>query len=192
MGVLMAGHANAQDGPTAAPGPAEATIVLHVINYAALSRKVLEVASARVATVYERIGVRIVWVDGEVSPEERHDGRRHLTVLLLSRDMTEKKIKANGIQDGVLGQAHTSGARAHIFCDRIARTPDAMQQIPLGQVIAHEVGHLVLGANSHSARGIMRAHMDVRALHLESFDNTQAQTIRTTLIKGRPAALRAE
>ena len=64
--MMMAGRANAQDEPTAAPGLRDATIVLHVANYAALSRDVLDAAKARVAMVYEAIGVRIVWVDGEV------------------------------------------------------------------------------------------------------------------------------
>ena len=127
--VMVAGRANAHDEPTAAPGLRDATIVLHVTNYAALSREVLDVASARVATIYERIGVRIVWVDGEVSLEERQDGRRHFSVLLLSRDMAEKTILARGIKDGVLAQAHVSGGRAHIFCDRIATTPGALQHL---------------------------------------------------------------
>ena len=98
--------------------------------------------------------------------------------------MAEKKITAEGIKDGVLGQAHVSGGRASIFCDRIATTPGAPKYfpIPLGDVIAHEVGHLLLGANSHSRSGIMRANVDVRALHLQSFEKTQAHTIRTTLM----------
>ena len=120
---------------------------------------------------------------GEV-PKQRQDGRLHLSILLLSRDMAEKKIKANGIEDGVLGQAHTSGGRASIFCDRIAATPGALPHfaIPIGDIIAHEAGHLLLGANSHSRSGIMRANVDVRALQLQSFDKAQAHTIRTTLM----------
>ena len=78
-----------------------------------------------------------------------------------------------------------SGGRASIFCDRIATMPGAPTYFanPLGDVIAHEVGHLLLGANSHSPSGIMRANVDVRALHLQSFDKAQAHTIRTTLME---------
>ena len=182
--VMVAGRANAQEEPAAAPGLRDATIVLHVTNHAALSREILEVASARVATIYERIGVRIVWVDGEVSLEERQDGRRHFSILLLSRDMAEKTILARGIKDGVLAQAHVSGGRAQFFAtaSRPSRRPNIFAT-PLGHVIAHEVGHLVLGTNSHSASGIMRAHTDVRAFHLQSFDKAQAHTIRTTLME---------
>lgn len=183
--MMVAGRASAQDEPIAATAEREATIVLHVVNYAALSGDVLDVAMARVAMVYERIGVRIVWVDGERSAEQRQDDRLHLSILLLSRDMAEKKISADGINDGVLGQAHVSSGRASIFCDRIAATPGALLHfsISLGDVIAHEAGHLLLGANSHSRSGIMRAHTNVRALHLQSFDKTQAGTIRTSLME---------
>ena len=189
--MTVAGRASAQDAPTPVPGRDDATIVLHVVNYAALSRDVLDVATARVAMVYERIGVRTVWVDGEVSSEERQDGRLHLSILLLSRDMAEKKIKANGIKNGVLGQAHPAGRRASIFCDRIAAAPGAPKYlpIPLGDVIAHEVGHLLLGANSHSPTGIMRAHTNVHGLHLQGFDKRQAGAIRTSLMEPSGGAI---
>ena len=182
--LMIAGRANAQEEPAAAPGLREATIVLHVTKYAALSSDVLDVAKARVAMVYEVIGVRIEWVDGEVSFDQRQDGRRHFSILLLSRDMAEKKISGEGLKDGVLGQAHQPSGRASIFCERISTMPGAPAYFanPLGDIIAHEVGHLVLGANSHSRSGIMRAHVDVRALHLQSFDTAQAHTIRTTLM----------
>jgi hypothetical protein len=182
--MMVAGRANAQNEPTAAPGLPDATIVLHAVNYAALRPDVLDVAKARVAMVYQPIGVHIVWVDGEVSLEQRQDGRRHFSILLLSRDMAEKIISADGIKDGVLGRAYISVGRAHIFCDRIATMPGAQMYFanPLGDVIAHEVGHLVLGTNSHSPSGIMRAHADVRAVQLQSFDKTLAHTIRTTLM----------
>jgi hypothetical protein len=61
----------------------------------------------------------------------------------------------------------------------------------LGNVIAHEVGHLLLRATSHSRIGIMRAHMDVQpAIHLQSFDKTQARVIRTALMGPTAGATR--
>jgi hypothetical protein len=51
----------------------------------------------------------------------------------------------------------------------------------LGLVMAHEVGHLLLGTNAHSNQGIMRAtwrrrHLDAR--DWEEFEFTQVQTKR--------------
>ena len=150
------------------------------MNYAALSREVLDETMARVASVYKVIGVRTVWVESERSADQRQNSALHLSILLLSRDMADKKISLEGLKDGVFGQAHQPTGRAYIFCERIATMPDAPGYfpIPLGDVIAHEVGHLVLGTNSHSRRGIMRADANVHTIHLQTFDEAQARTIR--------------
>ena len=131
------------------------------------------------------IGVRTMWVESERSGDQRQHGPLHLTILLLSRDMAERKISAEGLKEGVFGQAHQPSGRASIFCERIATMPGAPTYvpIPLGDVIAHEVGHLVLGTNSHSRSGIMRAHANVHTMHLQTFDEAQARTIRTVLTK---------
>jgi hypothetical protein len=183
--VMVPGPARAQDEAIAAPGLEVATIVLHVTNYAALSSDLLNVVRTRVAMVYEPIGVRIVWVEGAGSVKHREDGRLHLTVLLLSRDMAARKISAENIKDNVLGQAHPSSGRASIFCDRIASMSGALRHFPmlLGDVIAHEVGHLVLGVDSHSRSGIMRAYANVRAFGPQNFEKTQARSIRKTLME---------
>ena len=163
--MMVAGRANAQDEPTAATGQREATIVLHVINYAALSRDVLDEAMARVARIYERIGVRIVWVDGEeVSRNARTAGS--ISPFCCSRaTWPKRKSQRNGIKDGVLGQAHPPSGRASIFCDRIAAMP-APQGISRSRSATSSPTKwaiLLLGTNSHSRSGIMRPHMDVRA-----------------------------
>ena len=183
--MMVAGRADAQDEPTAAPGLRNATIVLHVVNHANVSRDVLAEAMVRVARIYKGIGVRTEWVEGGPTVRQYKDGQLHLSVLLLSRDMAEKKISAAGIKDGVLGQAHLPSGRASIFCDRIAGMSAAPKlfSIPLSAVIAHEVGHLVLLANTHSPSGIMSAEMDMHRTQLQSFNKAQGRIILTTLIE---------
>ena len=171
--------------PMAATGQGQPTIVLHVMNYAALSREVLDETMARVARIYNNIDVRTVWVESERSAEQHQKSPLHLSILLLSRDMADRKISLEGLKDGVFGQAHQPSGRASIFCERIAAMPGAPRYfpIPLGDVIAHEVGHLVLGTNTHSRSGIMRANMNVHTMHLQTFESAQARTIRTVLMK---------
>lgn len=56
-------------------------------------------------------------------------------------------------------QAHT-GSIATVFADRVASTSNragANARGVLGRVIAHEIGHLLIGTNHHSTRGLMRA-----------------------------------
>ena len=187
LALTVAGRANAYDEPIAANDQRGATIVLHVVNYAGLSRDVLDETRIRVARIYEFIGVRIVWIDSEQLVSTNQDGGLHLTVMLLSRGMAEKKISAEGLPDYVLGTAHLPSGRAYIFRDRIATMPGASTFLPirLGDVIAHEVGHLVLTTTSHSHSGIMRAHMDMRNIYAQSFDSRQVRTIHTALMQSK-------
>lgn len=184
IALAAAANTSAHDDPIAAadqPGP---TIVLHVANYAALPREVLDAAKARVAGVYEVIGVRTVWDDRGEAVRRLQNGELHVTVLLLPRDMTEKKNSADGTKRDLLGQAHMPSGRAYIFYDRIAAMPGPPASLAeqLGDVIAHEVGHLVLRAPRHSPSGIMRASLGVRANYLQSFNTTEARTIRAALM----------
>jgi hypothetical protein len=60
----------------------------------------------------------------------------------------------------------------------------------LGTVIAHELGHLLLGSNSHSGVGIMRAHWQGEELRRLSrgglwFTNEQAGDMRGKVIAPR-------
>ena len=183
LAAMAGGRVSAHDESIAATDQPEAAIVLHVENHASLPGDVMRGAKARVERVYEGIGVRIVWVDSDEAVRDRRDGRLHLTVVLLSGDMARKKISAEGLKGKVVGQAHFFSGRAYIFCDRIAPKSGRPRffAIPLGDVIAHEVGHLLLRENRHSQTGIMRTAVDMHAVHVQSFDTTQANTIRKRL-----------
>ena len=65
LAMLVPERASAQDGPVATSDQREATIVLHVVNLAAISREVLNQVKEHVARPYAGIGVRTVWVDSE-------------------------------------------------------------------------------------------------------------------------------
>ena len=181
--LLVTGRASAQDDQPMAADRSEPTIVLHVVNYAALSREVLDEARDRVTGIYEVSGVRIVWVESEQPVKTLQEGGRHLTVMLLPADMTRKLIASRNTPRDVLGTAHLPSGRAHIFCDRIATWPgtSGFFAIRLGDVIAHEVGHLVLTTKGHSTSGIMRANL-VRDILPQSFDSRQVRTIRAALV----------
>ena len=186
VAMMVAGRANAQDEPTAAPGPRDATIVLHVVNYAALSRDVLDVAMARVARVYKRIGVphRVGRWRGEVPSNARTAGS--ISPSCCSRaTWPKRKSQRHGIKDGVLGQAHVPSGRASIFCDRIAAMPGAPKYfaIPLGDIIAHEVGHLLLGANSHPAAASCVRTWTCTPFSSRVLTRRRPASIRTTLME---------
>jgi hypothetical protein len=78
------------------------------------------------------------------------------------------------------------GSDAWIFCDLVkdaAAQRQLTQWVLLGTVIAHELGHLLLSTNSHSAFGLMRANWsrkelwaaEQRAMYFSSSESKRIQ-----------------
>ena len=187
--MMSAGQAVAQDEATATADQYP-TIVLHVVNRAAISREILNQVKEYFVRVYEGIGVRTVWVDSEQAVGKHVDGGLHLTVMLLPRTLANGKSSVEGISRDALGRAHPGIGRAYIFCDRVASIPGPkFFGIQLSAVIAHEVGHLLLPEKGHSRSGIMRAEMDAQySIQLQGFDKSQARFIRKVLLEAAAGA----
>lgn len=159
------------------------TIVLHVTNDAALSPELINAARARVAAIYAVIGVRTVWDDGGMAVTRLQNGELHVNVLLLPRNMKQRK-SSEGTKADLLGQAHLPSRRAYIFCDKIAEMAGLPASFPtaLADVIAHEVGHLALQEGGHSRSGIMRPSLHGRFVHVQSFNRDEERIIRAALM----------
>ena len=172
--LFTAGRAfAAQDG--------EPTIILHVVNYAGIAPEDLARAEDEGTRIYAAAGVRTVWVaEGETAAVPG----LHLRVILLRRDMARRMIRAARVANGVLGLAARPTGRAYIFAYRI--TDIGVQHgrdfaWVLGQVMAHEVGHLALPISAHADRGIMRADLIVRSTTDQLFTTEQGAAIRSTV-----------
>lgn len=92
--------------------------------------------------------------------------------------------------DGSLGSAITGregrmGRYARVYWDGVRDTADfvsARRSAVLGHVLAHEIGHLLLGRDSHSDSGLMRGDWGPRVLRRMSdqpllFDGRQRRRI---------------
>ena len=181
-GTVVASQTAVQDAPEAATDRCGATTVLHVSNYASIRRDNLAVAEREVARIYEAIRVRVLWLPGPDPPTDICGLPLH--VLLLSRDMELQLSRTQTLGDTVFGFITRETGRAYILTDRIinlARRYDDDFRRLLGQTIAHEVGHLLLPTNSHADRGIMQAHLGVRAYSASYFTPEQGVLIRTRL-----------
>ena len=85
-------------------------------------------------------------------------------------------------KDGVMG---TGTDRAYIFCDRInaiAHRTGQRVDVILGRVLAHEVGHLMLG-RGHTSAGIMQARLNYSSPETPTFSPGQGNDIRYRLTR---------
>ena len=172
--LLTASHAGAAQRE-------RATLVLHITDYAQVSSGMLARAERIVEGIYDRIGVRVVFIENDAVQTQAGDHARHPHVVLLSREMAERRIQASRADDTVLGMAGRETGYAFILTPRVIDFADHYSTDRaelLGRVLAHEVGHLVLPVHRHSTTGIMRADLDLRAT-LPGFTPQQGETIRT-------------
>jgi hypothetical protein len=153
------------------------TLVLHVIDYAHVSRSELAEAEKEATQIYERSGVRTTWVDGDVT-SAIDDGAMHLTIIMLARNASA------GVMDQTLGCA-PHPTHAYVYHDRIAafaRRHAVGIGVLLGNVIAHEIGHLLLPGQGHSNDGIMQANITVHSIR---FTPAQGDAIRVRVAAAR-------
>lgn len=168
-------------GQTFATDGSPDRIVIRLDNYAAISRADESDTAATVKRIFAAAGIATVWTAvGDAS-----DARGlHVRVLLLSREMARQKIARERQTAGIMGVAVPGAEYAYIFTNRIAsmaaRHGDYFPRL-LGQVIAHEVGHLVLPIRGHAEQGIMRADLGVRSQRHSYFTTEQGVGIRARL-----------
>ncbi|HSB15585.1 MAG TPA: hypothetical protein VLE22_14095 [Bryobacteraceae bacterium] len=153
---LAAGRA--QQGSQAEGGP----LPIFVHDMAGVPDEVLSTARGEMARILSDAGVRVAWLD---SANGRPAGTIILRIVPATLDYVDK---------AALGLALLSGPEAvyaTISYPRVQRciarqfisTASAGQV--LGHAMAHEVGHILLGAGSHSENGLMRPTWDERALN---------------------------
>jgi hypothetical protein len=156
----------------------EPTALVRVDNIAGVRAEDLGFAQGRAASVFSKIGVRLVWTDEDGSVQNGI----HAPFTLVLSDATITRPPSSLVD--ALGFAEPTVGRAGIFCDRIAElTARSAQSAPtlLGDVMAHELGHLLLPAPGHSLSGIMRAGVSTKLLPADTFTRAQAREILSRL-----------
>ena len=171
--ALSAVHADASQEPSTP------IAVVRLDNVALVRAGDLSFAQSRAAEVFSRIGVRVTWIDEETAFREHL--RPPFTVVVINSGV---QLQARPAVVDALGFADPSVSRAHVIYDRVealtARSQRSAASL-LGDVIAHELGHLMLPSPRHSARGIMRSGVDVHPRALETFTDPQARQIVSRL-----------
>jgi hypothetical protein len=158
----------------------EASIAVVVCDDARAGKKNVVDVERVVSRIYRHARIDIQWVHGCGAAE---GAALRLNIIAAS-------VAADGpIAESVLGYAIASTGVANVRLDRIivnATVHQIYQFWPsdaIGAVIAHELGHLLLGPGAHTNSGIMQANIDLgsAALWGPAFSRAQSATIVRTI-----------
>jgi hypothetical protein len=175
-------------------------MTVSVYNDASVLPDAMASAEATAARIFSLAGLQVKWVFCTPFPDFSPDAAAcnhvsfpthlHVRILPRSRDLTNSTFGLSYLSaDGI-------GCYADIFfapiADLHARSGQEVGPI-LGHVIAHEIAHLLLGTNSHSDAGIMRAQWQREELLWVDkgellFTQEQSQVMRRRLLTARQAA----
>ena len=199
IGLLMEGLGNAAAAPSLETSPA---ITIHVRNYARVAPKTLAEAEEVATAIFREAGIDAQWAETDVAAvndQETFTGHStyslaDIQLSILPREMSDRF----GLPNNVMGMVPRTDAQiAYVFDNTIEtlfqstlsayRTGHIDRRVSesqiLGIAIAHELGHLLLDLEGHSADGLMRAQWgltDLRnaAFQMLLFTPQQAEVLR--------------
>jgi hypothetical protein len=143
------------------------TITVLIHNYSQASPAVLAGAEREAGRIMGEAGLRAVWLECPTGPSTA-DPNVPCQKAAEATDIRLRVLAApvQKYEDTVFGfTVHPVLATVYYeYAVRRAKSDHAEFEIPiiLGCVIAHELGHLLLGSNGHSGAGIMRPRWEPR------------------------------
>jgi len=189
ISLLVVSSTSVARGRQTAWIPPSAKITVLVYNYAQVRASTLGHAKQTAWEIFRQAGVEVLWRDcpavfgmdlreGGAQPPV---GKEDLILKIVPRfepGPTRTRKERLG-----LSFANTAMISFQALQDETA-SGDAMPEEILGAAIAHELGHVLLGSDSHSAKGIMRPHWKGEDFARGpqgglAFTPEQAQVIRT-------------
>jgi hypothetical protein len=144
-------------------------ITLRVYDYAQVSRPALLAAEGEATRILRQASVELRWVDCPTVEAERDSYRQCLSagledalvIRVLPKAMVGLQEKTADTLGSAIGCDHGPCSVAGVYYDRVrSLSGAATAPVPtlLGRVMAHEIGHILLGPQAHSRTGIMRAY----------------------------------
>jgi hypothetical protein len=164
------------------------TFQILVFNYTEASSESLVVAEREAGRILNESGFRVTWLNCPVTPGGSETCRKEVAASDIRVRIVPLPVQAKSMfHDSVFGFA-IAPAFASVYyqsAQRLAKLDNAEFEIPviLGCVIAHEIGHLLLGPGSHSPSGIMQPQWERKQVQQAMtgrllFTAEQSQVIR--------------
>jgi hypothetical protein len=164
--VLTAAALGAPKSTQKGQAVSDPQISIRIRDYAQANPLVLRHAEKSASEILQRAGVATRWIDCPVgssgtgacsSPGSTLD----FVVNLLPESMSDRLRLPGGVLGSAIeGSGKDFGFFASVFYD-VAKDRAAEHRVDfgefLGNAIAHELGHLLLGTSSHSGRSLMSA-----------------------------------
>jgi hypothetical protein len=139
------------------------SVVVTIHNYAGVAPETLALAEAQAAKIYREAGVMIQWREltlpdeGSASSPVNQPAVRPIAYVKL---ISNSNIQAFHRSPGALGWA--LGRQVYVFVDRLQKAiafAECPFHVALGHVIAHEMGHALLGPGNHALGSVMSPQM---------------------------------
>ena len=179
----------------------KAQVTVSVYNDAAVPREVLSRAEQAASQVFQSAGMEVTWLDCGV-PAAGEEASRVCREVAFPRHLHLRIVrKSAGLKGEAMGVSFQGeggiGCFADLFYDpmeKLASRYGTNVASLLGHVAAHEIGHLLLGTNSHAVAGIMQARWTVDELTSEKsarmvFLDRESQKMKERLLAARPSSI---
>ncbi|MBZ5595650.1 MAG: hypothetical protein LAP39_25710 [Acidobacteriia bacterium] len=159
-------------------GDLKLTVVIY--DHAHVNAETLRAAENTTSEIFGRAGVQVVWREGFAYAAERRNVLNpppEDPATLIVKLQPESETARYGVASVCGGLGFASGAI--VFVRRF-------DVVWLGYIMAHELGHILLGPNAHSVVGIMRGTLrnedwEKAAQGTLVFTRLQNQQIRTRI-----------
>lgn len=147
------------------------TVTVLAYDYADVPRDILTAAEDEASRVYREIGIDLAWLHVDPAalgkrgmlPVTPATPSSMMVMIIASRVMRELDDQSHDVLGIAPRSPGEDSAIAYAFYPRIetiANGYHASVGSILGQVFAHELGHLLLPVNAHEVDGIMRGSWD--------------------------------
>ena len=142
------------------PGPGDPQLVVFVYNDASVPTHLVTDAEKEASRIFRRISVEVTWINCLLRHSQDTASVAPVSSTRLFVRIAPRAVKRS---DAIFGVAFLgsdgNGRYADVFFDCVRRLraeeADVSEARVLAYVMAHEIGHLLLGSNAHSEVGIM-------------------------------------